>query len=106
LIAKAKAVVTINSTVGVEAFCWNKPVVTLGKAFYGGRGLTHAIGRHDRVADALAAIQWEEPFNQREREEFLGYLSSRQWSLQDLQKPLAVRALVDFFTSGALPFKP
>lgn len=34
LIRHAKAIVTINSTVGIEALAMSKPVITLGEAFY------------------------------------------------------------------------
>lgn len=39
LIEKADAVVTINSSVGFEAILLNKPVITLGNAFYNIEGL-------------------------------------------------------------------
>ncbi|CAM3954950.1 hypothetical protein [Mesobacillus thioparans] len=35
LVENAKAVITINSTVGLEALLFSKPVITLGEAFYG-----------------------------------------------------------------------
>lgn len=41
LIAGARGVVVINSTVGCEALMYEKPVVVLGRIFYRGRGLTH-----------------------------------------------------------------
>jgi len=40
LIEGAEAVVTINSTAGFEALVCHKPVVTLGRSFYRGRGVT------------------------------------------------------------------
>ncbi len=40
LLARSAAVVTVNSSVGLEAFAYDRPVVTLGQSFYGGRGLT------------------------------------------------------------------
>ena len=43
LIEKSKAVVTINSTVGIESLLFSKPVVVLGNAFYAGRGFTFDV---------------------------------------------------------------
>jgi septum formation topological specificity factor MinE len=40
LIPKAKAIVAINSSVGYEGIMYKKPVITLGKSFYRGQGLT------------------------------------------------------------------
>ncbi len=40
LILGASAVVTINSTAGVEGIIHRKSVITMGQAFYSGRGLT------------------------------------------------------------------
>lgn len=53
LIARARAVVTVNSTVGIEALLAMKPVVTLGKAFYNVPGLVRPC-RDDRFETALA----------------------------------------------------
>jgi hypothetical protein len=40
LIQRARAVVVISSTVGLEALLWEKPVLTLGGPFYSGYGIT------------------------------------------------------------------
>ncbi len=40
LIRKSKSVITINSSVGFEALFYFKPVIALGKPFYGGSGIT------------------------------------------------------------------
>ena len=59
LIRKAEAVVTLNSTVGVEALTFYKPVVTLGNALYGGRGITIDVTSLDELSQALArAVDW------------------------------------------------
>lgn len=51
LIANSKAVLTINSTVGLEALSRNKPVVSIGHAIYN----IPEIVRHARSLDELAA---------------------------------------------------
>jgi capsular polysaccharide export protein len=43
LIKHSKGVVTVNSSVGLEALFFDKPVATLGKAFYGIDGITRQI---------------------------------------------------------------
>jgi len=59
LIRKAQAVVTLNSTVGVEALTFYKPVVTLGNALYGGRGITIDVRSLDELPQALEkAVDW------------------------------------------------
>lgn len=61
LIAKAKAVVTVNSTVGIEALLRRKPVVTLGRAFYNIPGVVRALNPDEMLADALADALHREP---------------------------------------------
>ena len=52
--AAARAVVTLNSSMGLQAFFHDRPVITLGRAFYALPGLVHAAG--DQAAlDALFA---------------------------------------------------
>lgn len=52
--AAARAVVTLNSSMGLQAFFHDRPVITLGRAFYALPGLVQAAG--DQAAlDALFA---------------------------------------------------
>ena len=41
LIEKCMAIITINSTIGIEGLLYYKPVITLGQAFYNIDGLVH-----------------------------------------------------------------
>ncbi len=43
LISKAKAVITLNSSVGLEAIFFYKPVITMGRAFYNIEGLVYHV---------------------------------------------------------------
>jgi Capsule polysaccharide biosynthesis protein len=52
LIRRAEAVAVISSTVGLEALLYEKPVLTLGRPFYAGYGITVDI---DSFADLPAA---------------------------------------------------
>lgn len=50
LIQQSQAVVTINSTVGLEALIFNKKVITLGEAFFNIKGMSwHATNEHNLV---------------------------------------------------------
>lgn len=53
LLDKAQAVVTVNSTVGFEAFLYDKPVVALGRNFYTGPGLVEPVAQAESLPDAL-----------------------------------------------------
>jgi capsule polysaccharide modification protein KpsS len=53
LIANASLVITINSTVGIEALIQKKPVLTLGNAFYAIPGLVSSCKNYDHLHDAI-----------------------------------------------------
>ncbi|MBC2834808.1 nitrogen fixation protein FixF [Paragemmobacter straminiformis] len=74
LIAAARAVLTINSTVGIEALQAAKPVITLGTACYAIAGLT--LQAHDPATldAALARHDWRP--DERLRRQFLGFLKN------------------------------
>lgn len=56
LIENAKCVVTINSTVGLEALLFNKPVITLGNATYSFKGMTFDARSREDIERAVASI--------------------------------------------------
>lgn len=58
LIENAETVVTINSTVGIEALLFLKRVVTLGDAFYNIDGLVKHATNANELAAALADRDW------------------------------------------------
>lgn len=94
---RAQYVVTINSTVGIEALTYYKPVITLGNAFYEGRGITC---KADSDAGFKEAIKWASQ-GQASRgviESFLCYLFSRQWYSADLANPEKVFTLIEGIT--------
>lgn len=75
LIQKAKAVVTINSTVGLESLLLNKPVVVLGDACFAIDGLTLPCRDWESFCKAVNNInanQWRPEKELRQR--FLYYL--------------------------------
>ncbi|WPL18866.1 Capsule polysaccharide biosynthesis protein [Thiorhodovibrio winogradskyi] len=73
LLPAAQAVVTINSTVGIEAMIFNRPVVVLGRAYYGFDGLVHLVTRRDQLTDALQRALNQEP-NPETNHDYLAFL--------------------------------
>lgn len=77
LLDTADAVVTINSTVGLEALIRHKPVVTLGHSAYSEKGFTYdAFSKEALPAQLYAAISASKSgeFMTEKFERFLGYL--------------------------------
>ncbi len=73
LIEKAELVITINSSVGIEALMYHKPVVTVGNSFYNIEGVVHhAAAPGDLEAAIKDAI--DEPVNIELIDKFLYYL--------------------------------
>ena len=74
LLRVADVVVTINSTVGLEALAQRKPVVTLGKAIYGEKGFTLDLSAPGELKHILGrALQdaQDRRFNEQEFFRFL-----------------------------------
>ncbi|WP_373074043.1 hypothetical protein [Sulfurimonas sp.] len=49
LIEKSIAVITVNSTVGIESLLFHKKVIVLGNAFYAINGITHPVKSLDKL---------------------------------------------------------
>jgi capsular polysaccharide export protein len=71
LIKNAKAVITINSSVGIESLLFNKRVITLGEAFYNIDGIVKHI-KPNELKNTLKNLDWE--VDERLIKNFLGYL--------------------------------
>lgn len=56
LIAHAELVMTINSTVGIEALLQRKRVITLGNAFYAIPGLATPVTDYDQLPDIMKRV--------------------------------------------------
>lgn len=61
LMQRAKAIVVISSTVGLEALLYGKPVLTMGQPFYGGYGVTLDIDSFREIREKVPAILEFEP---------------------------------------------
>lgn len=72
-VANAQAVLTINSSVGLLAFLYDKPVITLGKAFYAIDGLAYNAPNFDSLADLIGTPE-DLTFDPALRHAFLSYL--------------------------------
>ncbi|MGI8421915.1 MAG: hypothetical protein ACR2MU_06610 [Gaiellaceae bacterium] len=56
LIQQADAVVVISSTVGLEALLYGKPVLTIGRPFYAGYGVTRDVDSLEELDEAVPAL--------------------------------------------------
>ncbi len=73
LIKRAIAVITINSTVGIEALAHHKRVITLGDSLYNIEGVTSTCTQLDRLDDVLLQ-SLQKPVNTSRIDKFLYYL--------------------------------
>jgi len=67
LLSRAEGVVTISSTVGLEALLFERPVLTLGRPFYSGYGVTLDLDSPSGVDAAVPRLLDFEPDRERTR---------------------------------------
>lgn len=72
LIKKSSGVITINSSVGIEALLFHKQVITLGKAFYNIEGIVNHVADPQKLANSIIKIN--NPINFELVDKFLYYL--------------------------------
>ncbi|HEY3188373.1 MAG TPA: hypothetical protein VGJ70_12925 [Solirubrobacteraceae bacterium] len=65
LMLQAQAVVVISSTVGLEALMYDKPVLTLGRPFYAGAGVTMDLDSFAGIREAVPAVLRWRPDHER-----------------------------------------
>ncbi|WP_108125531.1 hypothetical protein [Saccharospirillum mangrovi] len=75
LLPLSSAVITLNSTVGMEALIQGVPVIVLGQAFYDLPGLTLSAATLDELKVAMADLSTWQP-DETLRMGFLGYLAA------------------------------
>ena len=73
LVAHSRGVVTINSSVGLEAFLFEKPVITIGKALYSFGEMTTRAPDLDSLCEAMAEVQ-NLSWSRLERDRFVKFL--------------------------------
>jgi capsular polysaccharide export protein len=74
LIQKCKAVITVNSTVGIESLLYFKPVITLGNAFYNVPMMVFHLEPQNNSMEAILFQVLHQKVDQRLIEHFLYYL--------------------------------
>ena len=79
LIQRAEAVVVISSTVGLEALLYGRPVLTMGKPFYSGFGVTLDIESFADIRRAVPEVLRFRP----DRERILRFLHASMRSTYD-----------------------
>jgi hypothetical protein len=67
LLRAAEGVVALRSTLGLEALLYEKPVLTLGRPFYSGYGVTMDVGAGDDLREPLAGLPAFRPDSERIR---------------------------------------
>lgn len=67
LLRRCTAVVVVSSTVGLEALLYEKPVLTLGRPYYAGYGLTMDVSSIDELRAALPGLPAFRPDSERTR---------------------------------------
>ena len=95
MLQKCEGVVTVNSSVGLEAFAYDKPVITLGESFYHGPGLTEQAKDLASLKSLFKRIQ-NLSFDSDQRMRFLTWLREdgfKRWPRHS--KDPAAKALAD-----------
>lgn len=86
LIEKSDAVLTINSTVGIETISKGKPLISLGTAYYNIEGLVNHCSNQDELIDCLST-SWHHQTESDLRNRFLNFIKDTYLltgSLEDL----------------------
>jgi len=76
LVKYSQGVVTVNSSVGLEALFFGKPVIVLGQAFYGFEGIASAMSTSGDLRRVFSDPLGQLLFKEREVIAFLNYLST------------------------------
>lgn len=72
LIKKSQGIITINSSVGIEALLYHKPVITLGDAFYNIPGIVTQVPDHYELSEYIDVVN--RPVDNQLIDKFLFYL--------------------------------
>jgi capsular polysaccharide export protein len=86
LIEKCIAIITINSTIGIESLLYYKPVITLGQAFYNIDGLVHYCADPAKL-DNVINTAISTPTGRKLTDNFLYYLKFDYQIDGDLNNP-------------------
>lgn len=103
LIRDSKAVVTINSSVGMEALLMRKKVIVLGKAFYNIKGITLSASSLKELVENIIRVNVWKP-NEHLTLSFLDYLKEEyivkgSWQHPDLEHFQSMTQRLNLLTS-------
>ncbi len=73
ILARSRLVITVNSTVGIEGLIFGKPVVVLGRSFYGFDGLVYPVRDRAELPEVLRTAS-NNPLDARLVEQYLLFL--------------------------------
>ncbi len=76
-VAASRGVVTLNSSMGLQAFLWDRPVLALGRAFWALPGAVTVAGDQAALEAAFAAPDWG--FDQGLRDGLMTWLDRHYW---------------------------
>ena len=80
-VGSSRGVLTLNSSVGLQAFFFDKPVLVLGSANYAIRGIAEKVSSARHLANALSNIQ-SLTFDAKARNAFMAYLVNEHFPLE------------------------
>ncbi|MCV6825727.1 MULTISPECIES: capsular biosynthesis protein [Halocynthiibacter] len=81
-VAASRAVLNINSSVGLQGFFFDKPAIVLGHAFYGIDGIATKASSQSELAELLSAPE-NLSFDPEKRDLFMSYLASEYYPLEE-----------------------
>jgi len=84
-VAASRGVITINSSVGLEAMFFDKPVITTGKSFWGIEGVAISAPTTDALAELLSTPD-KLTFDKNARNAFLNFITEVYYPELDLEK--------------------
>lgn len=89
-VAGSEGVITLNSSVGLQAFFYDKPVIVLGQAVFGLPGLTHVVDGAEALEARLSAPETLR-FDPALRDAFMTYLDAVYYPVAETQADGSVR---------------
>ena len=91
LARNAEAVITVNSSLGLETLVFDRPLLVLGEAFYARSGLVQPVASSEQLAAGLSALALVTP---ELRSQYLAFLQDAVFLPLDAAAPRVDAALV------------
>ncbi len=100
LVARSSGVITVNSSVGLEAMFFDKPVVACGQCFWAIPGIALTAPDPATLAERLGAAE-QLTFNRADRETFLTYLLDEYYVARDARDPANAQKILRRLSGAA-----